>query len=60
MTLIEQLRAHAKTEPGPFRPFWVNEAKTLLDWAADVIEAGDLVIKECRDSEAAVLERVKP
>ena len=39
----ELLRAHAAK---PETPFWIDEARQLLRWAADVIEAADRIVNE--------------
>ena len=45
-TLIEQLRACAQAGPGPFDPHWVDEAKRLMLWAANTIEAANAALAE--------------
>ena len=45
----QDLRYLANTKPDVFHPFWVNQAQNLMAWAADVIDAGDAVIKEFKD-----------
>ena len=39
-----EMREHANTSPSAFNPFWVDEAKRLLVWAADLIEAANAAI----------------
>ena len=45
-TLIEQLRACANSRPGIFDPHWIDEAKRLMKWAADTIEAANAALAE--------------
>lgn len=45
----EALRQHAKA---PETAFWVSQARQLLKWAADLIEAADAVVGAVKASEA--------
>jgi hypothetical protein len=49
MLTPQMLREHAKY-PDPVPPFWQGQAKQLLNWAADVLEAAQRVIDE-RDAD---------
>jgi hypothetical protein len=41
------LREHAKAVNGPF---WEGHARQLLDWAADLLDAAELAVKQQRGS----------
>jgi hypothetical protein len=46
MLTPEMLREFANTSPSPFSPHWVDEAKRLIRWSADTLEAAQAVIDE--------------
>ncbi len=44
--LAHQLRQCAATHPDLSNPFWVDQAKRLMRWAADALDAADVALWE--------------
>lgn len=46
LTLSEKLRAFSKTRPDIYNPNWEDQAKQLMLWAADTIDAANDAIRQ--------------
>lgn len=60
MTIQQQLRECAKSQPDPMNPHWVDNARMLMNWAADAIDAADealLANKKAREIMKKIIEK---